>query len=308
MSRILGWTAVGVSLVIACVWAHWGITENFHEGWCAKSLAGNLATSLVFLAPMLVTLALASGGVCFPRVFGLIHVFSGAAVLAWWTFERWPITPVFFLDIMTLSSFLVAGLGVLYYFGRPAPKKWVFTALLVPPFLLVAAGSIEPAWRIAHRVDDGDRSARVVEGNGVRLLWAPEGPGWPSAGCDWFEAQRRCRHLSDDGARLEEEPQDLWRLPTTAELVASLTRAGANAGGTWDSATNTASYRIRPDKESPVWIPSSQIIYYWAAEEAEPRADGTEMAWFVASNGYVGTRPRKLGMGSHGFRAVRSAP
>lgn len=67
MTRILGWIAVGVSLVVACVWAHWGINENFHEGWWAKTLADNLAMSAKFLGPMLIALALASGAILFGR-------------------------------------------------------------------------------------------------------------------------------------------------------------------------------------------------------------------------------------------------
>jgi hypothetical protein len=31
---------------------------------------------------------------------------------------------------------------------------------------------------VLTRVDDGDRSARVIDGNGVSLVWASEGPGW----------------------------------------------------------------------------------------------------------------------------------
>jgi hypothetical protein len=31
--RILGWIAVGFSIAISSVWAYWGISEAFHEGW-----------------------------------------------------------------------------------------------------------------------------------------------------------------------------------------------------------------------------------------------------------------------------------
>ncbi|HQE81901.1 MAG TPA: hypothetical protein PLM14_02805 [Candidatus Hydrogenedentes bacterium] len=303
MTRLLGWAAVGISLVVACVWAYWGIIENFHEGWCAKTLAGNLVMSAKFLGPMLVTLALGSGAIRFPRAFGLAHAFLGIAVVLWWMCQRWPVTPVFLLDIFTLSGFLVAGVGAMYYFGRPTPSKWAYAVLLIPPLIIVAAGSIEPAWRIAHRVDDGILSARIVDANGVRLLWAPEGPGWPQTGCDWFEAQRRCQYLSGDGSRLDDEKHDFWRLPTTAEVVASLTRTGVNAGGTWDPTAQRAKYRIRPDKESPLWIPTSRIIYFWTADEVD-----ADFARFVAANGYVGKRPKRLGMGSHAFRAVRETP
>ena len=64
------------------------------------------------------------------------------------------------------------------------------------------------------RTNDGDFGARVVEGNGVTLVWAPEGPGWPREGIKWDEAVRRCQHLTEDGLSLGDEPQGIWRLPT----------------------------------------------------------------------------------------------
>jgi len=38
-----------------------------------------------------------------------------------------------------------------------------------------------------------------------------------------------------------------------------------NAGGEWDEASHQATYRAWPDKESPLWNPHSQIIYWWTA-------------------------------------------
>jgi len=35
---IVGWVAVTVSLFLACLWALWGILENYHEGWYSTSL------------------------------------------------------------------------------------------------------------------------------------------------------------------------------------------------------------------------------------------------------------------------------
>jgi hypothetical protein len=141
---------------------------------------------------------------------------------------------------------------------------------------------------------------RIVEGNDVHLTWAPAGPGWPTAGVSLDEAKRICRYLSDDGLRLANEPQDIWRLPTVQEVVQSLTRHGTNAGGEWDEQSLQATFRTRPDKESPLWNPHSQIIYWWTATEAEP-----EHVYRVAYNGYVLVVPNKMSMGSCAFRAVR---
>jgi hypothetical protein len=31
--QVAGWIAVGFSTIITCIWAFWGIIENFHESW-----------------------------------------------------------------------------------------------------------------------------------------------------------------------------------------------------------------------------------------------------------------------------------
>jgi hypothetical protein len=87
------------------------------------------------------------------------------------------------------------------------------------------------------------------------------------------------------------------------EVVQSLTRHGMNAGGEWDEETHQASYRSRPDKESPLWNPDSQIIYWWTATDPD-----TEHVYRVAYNGYVLVIPKKMSMGSCAFRAVRPVP
>jgi hypothetical protein len=38
--NILGWVTVSFSLVISCLWAYWGIGENFHNGWLCSTLHG----------------------------------------------------------------------------------------------------------------------------------------------------------------------------------------------------------------------------------------------------------------------------
>ena len=42
------------------------------------------------------------------------------------------------------------------------------------------------------------KKARLVHGNGVDLIWSPDGPGWPREGTDWYGAQQVCQHLRKD--------------------------------------------------------------------------------------------------------------
>ena len=54
-SQIAGWIAVGISIVITCFWAFWGIIENFHEGWYYESWLSNVGLMfLQYLSPMLI--------------------------------------------------------------------------------------------------------------------------------------------------------------------------------------------------------------------------------------------------------------
>ena len=88
---------------------------------------------------------------------------------------------------------------------------------------------------MSQRIDDGNLQARLVSGNGVKLIWAPDGPGWPRAGGNWYEAQQVCQQLDEDGLTPASAPQHIWRLPTVDEAVRSMARHGQNSGGVWDA-------------------------------------------------------------------------
>lgn len=82
-----------------------------------------------------------------------------------------------------------------------------------------------------------------------------------------MEATGLCRYLSADGSTLMTEPQGIWRMPMTDEIVRSLARHGQNAGCAWDGETGWADCEITPDKETPLWAPNQPTIYYWSADE-----------------------------------------
>jgi hypothetical protein len=216
------------------------------------------------------------------------------ALLLAWFFGALTNTVVFFLIIP------LVGLGLLYGYGRPQPRKVALLLAMGLPVLTLILGGIEPAVRVSQRVDDGNLRARTVKGNGVTLTWAPEGPGWPRAGKDWYEAGEVCRHLAEDGLSTAAEPQGIWRLPTVDEAVRSMARHGHNCGGVWDAASAQASYQTTPDKESPLWNVHSQVIYWWTATEA----DG-DHAYIIVYDGKVWERKKDFGPDYLGFRCVQ---
>ena len=89
----------------------------------------------------------------------------------------------------------------------------------------------------------------------------------PCEGVTWDEAVRRCQFLTEGGRELADVPQNIWRLPSVEEAVRSMSRHGINSGGVWEA--QRATYRVRPDKESPLWNVHSQDNLLRTATETD---------------------------------------
>ncbi|MFV1967386.1 MAG: hypothetical protein ACC628_18305 [Pirellulaceae bacterium] len=296
-ATIVGWAGVVLVTLAACFWAFWGIIEAFHEGWCKPQLWMRLLQVAAYLAPATVFCTLTASGIRWPRIGAALFALVGVVIAILIVVDQ----AKFSLDILLCITLLPTLLGLLFLFGRPEPKVAAYAVALGLPVLTLVGFGVEPIIRVSTRFDDGNRSARLVEGQGVTLLWAPAGPGWSRNGLvGWNDAIDRARNLTEDGMSLATEPQDLWRLPTREEIVCSLTRGNRNAGGTWDPARKRPSYERKPDKESPLWDPYAPLIYLWTAEEIDE-----ELAWIVVYHGGVFSKPKAVGSPSLGFRAVR---
>jgi len=139
-----------------------------------------------------------------------------------------------------------------------------------------------------------------VRGNDVELIWAPDGPGWPREGTDWFDARRVCQYLNEDGTSLSLTPQNIWRLPTVDEAVRSMARHRQNSRGVWEEDILEAMYDTQPDKESPLWNIYSQVIYWWTATEVDK-----DRAYIIVYDGKVWPRSKDFGPDYLGFRCVK---
>ena len=292
--RLLGWLAVALSTAIASFWALWGIIENFHEGWFHESLLLNVGLMfLQYLSPVIIFVSLTLLGIAFPRVGSVAHVLGGLILFLL----------LFDLNDTVAMLFIIAPmlmLGTLYWFGRPLPRRAAYLLAVGLPTLIIVVCAVEPVARLAGRIDDGNLQVRLVEGNGVRLMWAAEGSGWPYEGVTWHEAVRRCEHLSEDGRTLAESAQNLWRLPTVEEAVRSMSRHGINSSGTWDDQTKAATYQVRPDKESPLWNVHSQVIYWWTRTEIDD-----EKAYIIVYDGKVWPRRKRFAPAYLAYRCVK---
>ena len=291
--QIIGWIAVGLSTVITCFWAFWGIIENFHEGWYYPSWLSNVGLMFAqYLSPMLIFMGVTLISIFWPRFGGSLH--GVIALVAVWFFQAFSNAATFLLILPLI------GLGVLYWFGRSKPRKIAVSLVVGLPILVMIISGVEPVIRVSQRLNDGNLQTRLVNGNGANLTWAPDGPGWPREGGDWHEAQQVCQRLSEDGLTLVSTPQNIWRLPTVDEAVRSMARHGQNSAGVWDAESAEATYTTTPDKESPLWNVHSQVIYWWTATEVDD-----ERAYIIVYDGKVWPRSKQFGPAYLGFRCVK---
>jgi hypothetical protein len=345
--RLPGYIGAGLMILVTVAWTFWSVGEMYYEGW-GVAWYGTVA----YLIPGAVSLVLTLLALTWPRVVGWLVIAVGIGFTAWW----WG--PAALKGELTLSriigQFPVSGtlviIGVLFVLegryrrqrradGWTPPEGWLRRNLLyilavgLPLMVLIGFSAY---WLpiLLTRVDDGDRGSRLIEGNGVALVWAPEGPGWnwkqhwggypswnrialfgvPPMGMEEkrgrededataadMESTCLCAYLSDDGLTLMDEPQGVWRMPTADEIVRSLGQHGQNAGCVWEGECGVeAQCGVTPDKETPLWAPDQEPIYYWAADEYDDRK-----ACYVSYKGWVRAQRKSWGNPRHGYRCVR---
>ena len=294
---ILGWIAVILVTIIASTWAYWGGIENFHEGWYSISIWENISMmlfqywslSLVFIIIGLIGIRfpVASLPLCIVFGIGAAIFLSGASFSLLW--------------IMIIIP--LAGLGLLFFFGRAKPRRIAYILVIVLPIIILIVTSTFGFVRVSKRIDDGGYGQRTIEAGNVCLIWAPRGPGWPDDGASYHKAKEICAHLNEDGTKILDKKVNIWRLPTVEEAVSSQMLHGENAGGKWDLENEKAIYRSTPDKETPLWDPYSKVIYYWTDTIA---SEGR--AYIIVYNGGIFPRNMEILPDYLSFRAVKECP
>ena len=143
--RIVGWIAVGLSTAVTCFWAPWGIIENFHEGWYHGSWLSNMGLMFVqYLSPMLIFMGVTLISIYWPRFGGGLHM--SLALLAVWFFQAFSNAATFLIIVPLI------GLGLLYWFSRPQPRKIALSLATGLPLLALIIFGIEPILRVSQLV------------------------------------------------------------------------------------------------------------------------------------------------------------
>jgi hypothetical protein len=158
-------------------WTYWSAGEMYHEGWW-----GAWYNRLPYLAPIAVTLIptlitfrwpIAGGGLI--MAIGAFALFFFAGDVAYIGLAIALVGLVFLMDGLTNRRGASEKTSLSSSWWR---RYWRYALAVGLPQIVFAGVSVYLLPVVLTRVDDGDRSARLIEGNGVTLVWAPEGPGW----------------------------------------------------------------------------------------------------------------------------------
>ena len=339
LPNLPGWTATVLMIFFTTLWTFWGTAEMYHEGWW-----GAWYNRLPYLAPIVITLIPTLVAFRWPVIGGIDIVVIGIFALF---FFGSGVAIIGLAIALVGTAFVIDGV-IKHRTTTPAAEiKWwlrywrylVVTGVVMIVIISVSAFNLPV---VLTRQDDGNRSARLIKGNNVALIWSPKGPGWnwkqpwggyPSwqsiavygvspvgledkpgygkqdndyknirfATSEDMSLFNLCLYLSADGLTLAGEPQNIWRMPTTNEIIRSLGRHGENSGCEWlGEFRQQVQCDVLPDKESPLWSTDVPVIYYWTADE---RIE--EQGYFVAYNGMVNAAYKLGGNPRHGYRCVK---
>jgi len=182
--RLPGIFATGVLVLVTSVWTLWGFGELYYEGW---GVAFPAPLRYLTLAALFLFFTLVA--VTWPRIGGWSLMVFGALFIVWWSriamgrgwFSlRWVLGSLF-----PLAGVLVL-VGVLFLLedryrrrrraeGWTPPSNWLrrnlrYVVAIGLPLLVAVGTSVYYAPLLVTRVDDGERGARLIEGNGVTLV------------------------------------------------------------------------------------------------------------------------------------------
>lgn len=356
LQRLPGWLAGALLLALLAGVTYWCFGEMYHEGWW-----GPFYIRLVYLIPFALLLTLTLIAFAHPRLGGALLLAAGIAVALLLLEPRFEggrlVVDQDFSGLVIAGGIILFGALFLWearsrrrwaqrHGPPPRPRSWLLRRLptvlaLGIPALIITGISAVMLPVVLTRVDDGDRGARRIEGNGVTLIWAPAGPGWnwkqswggypswaavalygvepvgmePKAGYrnadgSWdrlptaaeMATTDLCRYLTADGLTLLDTPQNIWRMPTVEELVRSLGKHGANAGCTWEGQPIPAQAVCAVQPDKETPLWAPDLSPVYYWAADEYDA---RRAYFVAYNGMVNATLKNGGNPRHTTRCVR---
>ena len=149
----------------------------YHEGWW-----GAWYNRLPYLAPFLLTLIPSLAAFRWPIIGGSLIAAVGVVVML---LVKGQVGALGLVITLMGVAFIIDGITrqrkpdeqseeVKYWWLQ----NWRQVFILGLPLIIIISISANMLPVVLARQDDGFRGALQIEGNGVTLVWAPEGPGW----------------------------------------------------------------------------------------------------------------------------------
>jgi hypothetical protein len=352
-----GYVGLGLVTVTTSLWTFWGAAEMYYEGWGLP-----FPQPLAYLIPGAACLLLTALVITWPRAGGGVLVVAGALFTAWW----WALQarragglrlgallsmfPVSGMIVVTGVLFLIEGWRQRQVRGETEtpPRHWIVRRLryvlgLGIPLLVLLVVSAVRLPGVLLRVDDGDRGARLIEGNGVALVWAPAGPGWNGHQADisggglnpswndlaWYgrppvgwgdEPGTEGKKVVEAGADAEPPMETTGLCRYLAEDGVTLMDAPQDIWRMPAADELVRSLVRRGENAGCTWdgdpgratcrVRPDKETPLWASDGSAiyywtADAYGADRAWYVGYNGWVRPQPRDWGNPRHGYRCVR---
>ncbi|MDD5603050.1 MAG: DUF1566 domain-containing protein, partial [Eubacteriales bacterium] len=156
LKNIAGWIGVGITLTISGIWAYWGAIENFHEGWYSESLWANIGMMLFqYLLFTFIFVILAVIALKWRKIGLFLHI--AVAGFCIWFFSGASFSVLGLLIVMP-----IIGLGLIYFFGEPKPKKWAYGLLVCVPLIIIISVSVPSGIKVSRRMNDNDFGPRLI--------------------------------------------------------------------------------------------------------------------------------------------------
>ncbi|MGM0374007.1 MAG: DUF7670 domain-containing protein [Chloroflexota bacterium] len=341
LSRLPGWIASLLMIFFTAMWTFWGIAEMYHEGWwgawynrlpyLVPIFATLLPTLVVFRWPMvgggLIILLGTFVAVFFGKtvaLIGLAIALVGAAFVVDGLLKRRKLSE----ETQTHASWWRRHWRYVLAVGLP-----ILIILSVSVYMLpIVLTRVDDGYRGARLIEGKDIEL-IWAPEGPGWNWKQPWGGYPSwqkiaiygvppvgledkpgygrqdtgdeavlyATEEDMAETNLCLYLNEEGTELMDEPQGIWRMPTTDEVVRSLTRHGENVGCTWQGERRERVGCDRtPKKESPLWATDHPVVYYWTAD-----VYSDSQGYFVAYNGTVNATVKTGGNPRHSYRCVK---
>ncbi|MFC1961118.1 hypothetical protein ACFLYO_10450 [Chloroflexota bacterium] len=190
--------ALVLLVLTTSMWTFWSVGELFYEGWW-----GPWYYRAPYLIPGAVCLLITFFVLTWPRIFGWITIILSGVFTAWWlsmlSSRVGGLSLLAILSLLPMSGMLILVGALLLLEARrqrqrqrtcwvpprhPLRRYWRYVIGIGIPLVIALVMVIFNIWLHTLRVNDGYQGERLIEGNGVRLIWAPSGPGW-ATGPDW---------------------------------------------------------------------------------------------------------------------------